>query len=65
MTEHLLIGILALFIAVVLCVIGRPNAHAESPRLLQVSSKPTLFLPIILISATVALAELILWVVGR
>jgi hypothetical protein len=63
MSEHLLIGILALFIAVILCVIGRPNVRGQSSLFFPSTPKP--FLPIILIFATVALTELILSAVGR
>ena len=61
MGHHLLIGMLALFVAITLLTVGRPNNRGESPRLLRVPAAPRLYVLLVLLFAAIGAAELIAW----
>jgi hypothetical protein len=62
MSEHLLIGLLAIATGLGLLMLGLPNRRGESPRFLQGSSLPILYPPAVLVFLVVGIAELTAWV---
>ena len=61
MIEDLLVGLVALAVAVVLLVVGLPNRRGESPRFLRSYAAPMLYPAIILVFIAIGVAELISW----
>ena len=58
----LLIALLALAVGIGLIIIGMPNRHGESPRLLQFYAAPMIYPGIILVFLVIGIAELIVWI---
>ena len=61
MTQDLLIGLVALAIAIGLFVVALPNRYGENPRFLQFYAAPMLYPPAVLIFFAIAVAELVAW----
>jgi hypothetical protein len=61
MTQDLLVGLVALAIAIGLLVVALPNRHGESPRFLQFHAAPMLYPAAVLIFFAIAVAELVAW----
>lgn len=61
MIEDLLVGLVALAVAVVLLVVGLPNRRGESRRFLRSYAAPMLYPAIILVFVAIGVAELISW----
>jgi hypothetical protein len=59
--EDLLVGLVALAVAVVLLAVGLPNRRGESPRFLRAYAAPMLYPAIILVFIAIGVAELISW----
>jgi hypothetical protein len=59
--EDLLVGLVALAVAVVLLVVGLPNRRGESLRFLRSYAAPMLYPAIILVFIAIGVAELISW----
>lgn len=63
MTQDLLIGVVALVIAVGLLVIALPNRHGESPRFLRFYAAQALYPGVLLVFFGLGIAELVAWAV--